>query len=65
MSDHKFKIGQIVTYNPRLGPGRGVYQIAQLMPPAGNEEPQYRIKSQTEPNLRAAKESELTALNRH
>jgi hypothetical protein len=33
------------------------------MPPAGDE-PQYRIKSETEPHLRAAKESQLTALNR-
>jgi hypothetical protein len=53
MSAHKFKIGQHVNYNPRGPSGRGVprsdhptgvYQIAQLMPPAGDE-PQYRIKS--------------------
>jgi hypothetical protein len=65
MSDHKYKIGQFVNYKqgPGPGPGAGVYQIAQLMPPAGDE-PQYRIKSETEPHLRAAKESQLTALNR-
>jgi hypothetical protein len=63
MSDHKFKIGQIVNYRPRMGPGAGVYQIAQLVPPV-DDEPQYRIKSDTESHLRAAKESELTALNR-
>jgi hypothetical protein len=63
MSDHKYKIGQFVNYNQGPGPGAGVYQIAQLIPPAG-EEPQYRIKSETEPHLRAAKESQLTALNR-
>ena len=63
MSDHKYKIGQFVNYKQGPGPGAGVYQIAQLMPPAG-EEPQYRIKSETEPHLRAAKESQLTALNR-
>jgi hypothetical protein len=43
-------------------PGANVYQIAQLMPPASDDEPQYRIKSETEGHLRAAKESELTAL---
>jgi hypothetical protein len=64
MSDHKFKIGQFVNYSPRLKLGAGVYQIAQRMPPAGDDEPQYRIKSETEPHLRSAKESELSALNR-
>ena len=59
MSDHKFKIGQVVNYNPRSKLGAGVYQIAQLMPPAGCE-PQYRIKSETEGQLRAAMESELS-----
>ena len=35
MSNHKFKIGQFVSYRPpRLGPGAGVYQIAQFMPSA-------------------------------
>jgi hypothetical protein len=65
MSNHKFKIGQVVNYRPpRLGLlGAGVYQIAQLMPSAGDE-PQYRIKSETEGRLRSATESELTALNR-
>ena len=63
MSDHKFKIGQVVIYRPRSGPGAGVYQIAQLVPPVGDE-PQYRIKSEVEPHLRSAGESELFALNR-
>jgi len=44
MSAHKFKIGQFVNYSPRLKVGAGVYQIAQLMPPAGDV-PQYRINS--------------------
>jgi hypothetical protein len=65
MRVHKFKIGQFVNYRPRVrSPVADVYQIAQLMPPAGNDEPQYRIKSETEGHLRAAKESELLALNR-
>jgi hypothetical protein len=64
MSDHKFKIGQFLNYRPRLkSVGAGVYQIAQLMPPVGDE-PQYRIKSEKEGHLRSAMESELSALNR-
>jgi hypothetical protein len=63
MSDHKFKIGQVVSFRPRSGPGAGVYQIAQLVPSV-NDEPRYRIKSDLEPHLRSAKESELTSLNR-
>jgi hypothetical protein len=41
----------------------GAYQIAQLMPPVGDE-PQYRIKSEKEGHLRSAMESELSPLNR-
>jgi hypothetical protein len=63
LSDHRFKIGQIVSYSPRAGGGAGVYQIAQLVPTVGDE-PQYRIRSDTEPHLRSAKESELRSLNR-
>jgi hypothetical protein len=59
MSAHKFKIGQSVNCNPRSNSiGAGLYQIAQLMPPAGDE-PQYRIKNQVEDHLRAALESEV------
>jgi hypothetical protein len=43
--------------------GAGVYQIAQLMPPVGDE-PQYRIKCEKEGHLRAATESLLSRLNR-
>jgi hypothetical protein len=64
MGDHKFKIGQFVNYRPRVkSVGAGVYQIAQLMPSA-DDEPQYRIKSETEAHLRSAMESELSHLNR-
>ena len=61
MSAHKFKIGQVVTYNPRRPSGHpgGVYQIAQLMPPMGDE-PQYRIKSEAEGHLRACRPSNAT-----
>jgi hypothetical protein len=63
VDQHRFKIGQTVSYSPRAGSGAGVYQIAQLVPTVGDE-PQYRIRSDTEPHLRAAKESELGSLNR-
>jgi hypothetical protein len=63
MRNHKFKIGQVVSYNPRVGGGAGVYQIAQLVPSV-DDDPQYRIRSDIEPRLRAAKESELKSLNR-
>jgi len=59
--DHKFKVGQTVTY--ASGPfGRAssasVYKITALLPPQG-EDQQYRIKSANEPHERVAKESEL------
>ena len=63
MSAHKFKIGQFVNYSPHLKVGAGVYQIAQLMPPAGDV-PQYCIKSEAEGHLRAAMESELSGSKR-
>ena len=61
MSDHRFKIGQTVSYTS--GPfGRatvtGVYKITQLLPPEG-EDHQYRIKSASEPHERVVKESQL------
>ena len=61
VSDHKFKVGQTVSYT--IGPfGRAsmidIYKITQLLPPQG-EDQQYRIKSANEPHERVAKESEL------
>jgi hypothetical protein len=57
VSDHKFKIGQLVNY---LGRERasGVYQVTQLLPPEGDTF-KYRIKNPNEPHERVAKESEL------
>jgi hypothetical protein len=67
MSAHTFKIGQLVNYRPHrsgsMDRPTGAYQIAQLMPPVGDE-PQYRIKSEKEGHLRSAMESELSPLNR-
>jgi hypothetical protein len=61
VSDHKFKVGQTVSY--ATGPfGRAsitnIYTITQLLPPLGDDR-QYRIKSANEPHERVAKESEL------
>jgi hypothetical protein len=50
VTDHKFKIGQLVNY---LGRER-----TQLLPPEG-EAFQYRIKNVNEPHERVAKENEL------
>jgi hypothetical protein len=57
MSEHKFKIGELVNYLSRGG-SLGVYQITQLLPSEG-EEFQYRIKNANEPHERMAKEHEL------
>jgi hypothetical protein len=61
VSDHKFRVGQIVSYI--TGPfGRAsatsIYKITALLPPYG-EDQQYRIKNPNEPHERVAKESEL------
>jgi len=63
VSEHKFKVGQIVSYT--TGPfGRAsatsTYEIMALLPPHG-EDQQYRIKSPNEPHERVAKESELAS----
>jgi hypothetical protein len=48
VTDHKFKIGQLVNYFGRER-ASGVYQITQLLPPEG-EAFQYRIKNVNEPH---------------
>jgi hypothetical protein len=57
LSDHKFKIGQLVHYLSRER-ASGVYQVTQLLP-ADNEVSQYRIKNANEPHERVVKEHEL------
>jgi hypothetical protein len=57
VSDHKFKIGQLVYYLGSEG-ASSVYQVTQLLPPEG-EAFQYRIKNANEPHERMAKEHEL------
>ena len=61
MSVHKFKIGQMVEFQPLrsgLPPSSRDYKIIRLQPPEeGN--PLYRIKSSSEAFERIAKETEL------
>jgi hypothetical protein len=61
LSDHRFKVGQVVNYRSGLrgqfGSG-GVYKITHLLP-VERDERLYRIKSVDEPHERVAKESEL------
>jgi hypothetical protein len=62
LSDHKFKIGELVNYTSRGPRGTsGVHKITQLLPPE-RDEPQYRIKSENEPHERVVKESTLTGV---
>ena len=57
---HKFKVGDIVAGSSsisRFVPG-GVFQVIKRLP--GNGEPEYRIKSASEPHERVVRENELT-----
>jgi hypothetical protein len=56
MRPHKFKVGELVAFNPavsRFVPG-GVYEVIKHLP--GNGEYEYRIKSANEPHERVARE---------
>jgi hypothetical protein len=61
MDEHKFKVGQSVSFTSGpfgRGGANGTYKITQLLPPEGDDY-QYRIKSATEPHERVVKESQL------
>jgi hypothetical protein len=61
MSDHKFKIGQTISFRRTEGPrsaAPGQYQVIGLRPDQDGE-PSYRIKSELERHERLARESEL------
>jgi hypothetical protein len=66
VTEHKFKIGQLVLYHPKakglplLDTARGTYQVIRRLPPADDGEFQYEIRSDREGHTRVAKESELT-----
>jgi hypothetical protein len=60
MSDHKFKVGQTVSYlsSSRGGGSRSdVFKIMQRLPPQGGDYQSH--KGANEPHDRVAKESEL------
>ena len=60
-SPHKFKVGQLVDYNPgrsSMSASARVYKILRLLPAEGSD-PLYRIKSVGEAFERVAKEHEL------
>ena len=64
MTEHKFKIGQLVYFHPK-GVGRldavpGPYQITRRLPVAEDGELQYETRSGFEDHGRVARESELT-----
>ncbi len=65
MPDHRFHIGQLVTYRPAsrsVDAPRGVYTITGLLPQGDDAQFEYRIKHSGEEHERIAKESELKAI---
>jgi hypothetical protein len=61
MSEHKFRIGEIVFFHPKLPSDapHGAYQIIRRLPVAEGEF-QYAIRSTYENHQRVAKENELS-----
>ena len=65
MSLHKFVIGQAVDFDRRLtsiSRPTGPYEVVSVLPPDEANSPTYRVKSQTEPFARAAREIDLVAV---
>lgn len=64
MQDHKFHIGQSVSFTSGpfgRGSTNGIYTVTQLLPPEGDD-CQYRIKNDNEPHERVVKESQLNRI---
>lgn len=63
MDEHKFKVGQSVSFMSGFGRAgaNDVYTVTQLLPFEGDDH-QYRIKSANEPYERVAKESYLSRI---
>jgi hypothetical protein len=57
MSEHKFKIGQWVSYGPP-GQSKIIYTVLQRLPAEGDER-RYRIKATDEPHERIVSEADL------
>ena len=66
MTEHKFKIGQLVRYYPKragsvaIDLASGLYQIIKRLPPTGDGDRQYEIRNLLEQHNRIARENELT-----
>jgi hypothetical protein len=64
MTEHKFKIGQLVYFHPRKGPGmplfvpEGAYKVLKRLP-AVNGQFKYVIRSTNVSHERVVRESEL------
>jgi hypothetical protein len=62
MQTHKYRVGQTVDFFPArkgTGPGSSRCEILRLLPLEG-EDPQYRVKCQTEGFERVLRESQLS-----
>ena len=64
VTEHKFKIGQLVYFHPKVRPQLdvvpGPYLITRRLPAAEDCEFQYEIRNTLEEYNRVARESELT-----
>ncbi len=61
MLDHKFRVGQAVSFSPGRGidhRSKGGYTVSRLLPVEGNT-PQYRIKNDVDGHERMVQENEL------
>jgi hypothetical protein len=66
MTLHKFVIGQAVDFNgklPSMSRPKGPFEIVSMLPVEDASSLTYRVKSQAEPFSRAAKESDLVAVD--
>ena len=62
MSEHKFKVGQGLSFTPRrtsIGIGQNACEVMRLLPTEADE-PQYRIKCSHENFERVVREGELS-----
>ena len=60
---HKFAVGQAVDFNRKLRwMSGGPYEVVRVLPADQDDSPTYRVKSQTEPFARSAKEADLVAV---
>ena len=65
MAEHKFKIGDLVTYSkPYVTHSEGPYEVIRLAP-SDTAEPAYRIKSSSERHERVVEEHEITLAHVH